>query len=307
MSNVVVQESLPDLKPRIMEFARRASTEVTTHDEELVPALAETLWPGSTVYVAHTPKATLEDVVRVSVKIESSGLRASPHIVARRVPSERALRDALLELRQAGVEQVLVIAGDRDEPMGPFFNSMDVLGTLVLRESGMRRVGVAGHPEGHKVVEPAVLRQALRQKQDFAERTGIAVHIVTQFGFSAQALCRWRRLLADNGVLLPVHVGIAGPTSLSKLLRFAIQCGVGASMNSLLKNKSMLHNVARPAVSPEGMISALVSEGAGFELPQLIQPHVFTFGGAAKSAQWLRAVSEGQFGVQPDGSVALYS
>jgi methylenetetrahydrofolate reductase (NADPH) len=305
MSNVVVQESLPDLKPRIMEFARRASTEVTTHDEEFVPVLAETLGPGSTVYVAHTPKATLEDVVRVSVKIQSSGLRASPHIVARRVPSERALREALLELRQAGIEQVLVIAGDRDEPIGPFANSLDVIGTPAFRESGIRRVGVAGHPEGHKAVEPAVLWQALRQKQDFAERTGIAVHIVTQFGFSAPAVCRWRRLLADHGVMLPVHVGMAGPTSLPKLLRFAIQCGVGASMNSLQKNKSMLQNIARPAISPEGMISALVSEGAGFELPQLVQPHVFAFGGALKSAQWIRAVSEGRFDVHPDGSVVL--
>ena len=84
-----------ELKRRIVEFAQGASTEISTHDEELLPALVNRLPAGTTVYIAHTPKATLDDVVRVAIKAEALGLRASPHIVARRLESERALRDGL--------------------------------------------------------------------------------------------------------------------------------------------------------------------------------------------------------------------
>ena len=92
MNAQVEPQSGAAFKPRIVEFARSASTEISTHDEELLPALVNKLPAGTTVYVAHTPKATLDDVVRVAAKAQSLGFRASPHIVARRLESERALR-----------------------------------------------------------------------------------------------------------------------------------------------------------------------------------------------------------------------
>src|SRR5581483_6579177 len=103
-----------DLKTRIVKFARDSSTEISPHDEAILPELAGTLPPHTTVYVAHTPKATLADVVRTAVKTAAVGLRPSPHIVARRIESEQSLRAALRELKAAGVEQVLLVAGDRN-------------------------------------------------------------------------------------------------------------------------------------------------------------------------------------------------
>jgi len=297
--------SSPHIRHRVTDFVRRASTEITPHDEKVAPALAEALPPGATVYVAHTPKATLEDVVRVSLKVQSLGLRASPHIVARRLPSEDALRDALAELRSAGVEQVLVIAGDREAPLGPFAHSLDVIDSGVIDDSGMRNIGVAGHPEGHKVVEPERLWEALHHKQAFGQRTGISVHIVTQFGFDPEAICDWVRLLSQKGISRPVHVGIAGPTSLMKLLRFAMQCGVGASLQSAAKNMRAVGNLARMATTPEEMIPALVRSSCDSDFAQIAQPHFFTFGGALATAQWIRAVSNGAFELRPDGKLEL--
>jgi methylenetetrahydrofolate reductase (NADPH) len=297
--------SSPDIRQRIIDFVRRASTEITTHDEKVVPALAETLPSGATVYVAHTPKAILEDIVRVSLKVQSLGLRASPHIVARRLPSENGLRDALAELRAAGVEQVLVIAGDREAPLGPFAHSLDVIDSGALAGAGIRHIGVAGHPEGHKDVEPERLWQALHHKQEFGRRTGISVHIATQFGFDPEAICDWVRLLSQEGISRPVHVGIAGPTSLTKLLRFALQCGVGSSLQSAAKNMRAVSNVARMATTPEEMIPALVRAGSESDLAQIAQPHFFTFGGALATAQWMRAVGTGAFQLRPDGKLVL--
>ena len=294
------------LKQRIVEFARRASMEVTPNDAGLLPALSAKLTPGMTIYVAHTPNASFADVVSTALELESVGLRACPHVVARRLPSARVLREGLQELSQAGVEQVLVIAGDLSAPLGPFSSSLDVLNSGALSDSGIRRVGIAGHPEGHRAIGPSRLWEALQAKQELAARQGLAMHIVTQFGFNPQVICGWDRYLVGNGITLPVHVGLCGPTSLPKLIRFAMQCGVGASLHALMKNMTAMSNVARVVTSADEMLTALVEAGVGSEIARVAQPHFFTFGGAVACARWLRAVCDGAFEMQPEGKLVVY-
>ena len=307
MNSVAAALNPPDLKPRIIDFVQRASTEVTTHDEKILPELAATLPQGSTVYVAHTPKAHFDDVIRVSLQVQSLGLRASPHLVARRLPTERAVREGLQRLYAAGVEQALLVAGDRDAPLGPYSDTLDVIASNVLADSGLRRLGVAGHPEGHRQASTAQLWQALRIKQEFGASTGIAVHVATQFGFDPHGINDWAAQFDAHGISLPVHAGIAGPTSLTRLLRFAMQCGVGASLQSAAKNMKAVTNVTRQATAPEDMVPALVELGAGSEFARIAQPHFFTFGGAVATAKWMRNISEGAFNVRPDGSIAFKS
>lgn len=299
--------NLPDTKPRITDFVRRASTEVTTHDEKVLPELAATLPPGAIVYVAHTPKAGFDEVIRVSLQVQALGLRASPHLVARRLPGELALREGLKRLRDAGVEQALLVAGDRDAPLGPYTSTLDVLASNALTGSGLRRLGVAGHPEGHSQAPTELLWQALRIKQEFGARTGIGVHVATQFGFDPQGIHDWAAQFDAHGISLPVHAGIAGPTSFTKLMRFAMQCGVGASMQSAVKNLRVVGNVARHATTPEDMVPALVELGAGSDSSRIVQPHFFTFGGAVATARWMRKVADGAFELRPNGSIVVKS
>jgi methylenetetrahydrofolate reductase (NADPH) len=288
------------LKSRIVEFARAASTEISTHDEELLPALVNKLPAETTVYVAHTPKATLDDVVRVAAKAQSLGFRASPHIVARRLESERALRTALGELKEAGVEQILLVAGDREQPVGKFTSTLEVIDTGATVDAGIMSLGVAGHPEGHRHVGPTVLASALKHKQAFAERTGSKVHIVTQFGFNPEAVCAWASHLLEQGITLPVHVGIAGPTPLQKLIKFAMACGVGASLGSLMKNMSAMSNLARMKTGPDEMMTGLLRGCAGSASTRIVRPHFYAFGGVVATATWLRAVMDGSFELQSD-------
>jgi methylenetetrahydrofolate reductase (NADPH) len=285
----------------VVDFVRGASTEISTHDEGLLPTLTGRLPAGMTVYVAHTPKASVDDVVRVAVKAQSLGFRASPHIVARRLPSEHALQDALGKLTAAGVQQVLLVAGDLERPVGKFASTLEVMDTGLLEASGIKHVGVAGHPEGHKSIGPAAMLAALDHKQAFGARTGIKVHIVTQFGFNPHAVCAWDRRLTEAGITLPVHVGIAGPTPLPKLIKFALQCGVGASMHSLAKNMSAMANLARLATTPDEMLLGLIRGRAEYTGSRLVQPHFYAFGGTIATATWLRAVADGSFTVQADG------
>lgn len=284
-----------DLKRHIVEFARGTSTEISPHDEGLVPELASVLPSGTTVYVAHTPKATVDDVVRVASKVRAAGLGASPHIVARRIASERILRDALGRLRDAGVDQVLLVAGDLTPPAGEFTSTLEILACGAITDCGIRKVGVAGHPEGHPAVGPEVLWSALQAKQAFADRSGTAVHICTQFSFNPGAVGTWDRELSEHGIRLPVHIGIAGPTPLPKLIKFAVQCGIGASLGQLGKGLGLVGRIAGLAMSPDEMLIGLVQGSASRGETHLAHPHFYAFGGVMATARWLRGVVDGTF------------
>lgn len=290
-----------DLRRAVIDFARTASTEITTHDEKLLPTLAQKLLPGTAVYVAHTPKATLQDVVRVGLLAQSLGFRASPHIVARRIESEAALRAGLDALARGGVEQVLLVAGDLDPPLGPFHSTLEIIDTGALEAAGIKRIGVAGHPEGHNAVPDDVLLSAVRYKQAFGQRTGIAVHMATQFTFDAEAICEWDRKLTALGITLPVHVGIAGPTSLTKLVKLAMICGVGASLGTVMRNMDNMTKLATMATTPDQMFLGLLKGRAAYAGSRITNAHLYAFGGVVNTADWLRAVAEGSFDLQADG------
>ncbi len=215
--------------------------------------------------------------------MSEAGLKASPHLVARRIGSEAELARAVSRLREGGVEQVLVIAGDAAHPAGAYTNSLELLESGLLEKAGFARVAVAGHPEGHPAVAGPELWAALRAKQAWADRTGIAMHVVTQFGFDPAVICGWVRELGRNGVRLPVHVGMAGPTPLPKLIKYAIACGVGASVRGAMRNLRAMTGLAGLATTPEQMLLGLVEGCDVGHGAQIVHPHVFAFGGFARN------------------------
>ncbi len=283
------------LKRAVVDFSRNASTEISTHDEDALPTLVATLPAGTAVYVAHTPKATLAEVVSTAIKLQQLGFRASPHIVARRVDSLQALQTALKRISDAGIEQALLVAGDLAKPLGPYTSTLDIIDSGLLQNSSLKRLGVAGHPEGHKQVAEDVLLAALLHKQAFAARTGLKLHIATQFTFDPGAIIAWDERLTREGITLPAHIGIAGPTPLPKLIRYAMACGVGASLNSVMKNMTAMTKLARLATSPDEMLAGLVRGGAARGSSRIVQPHFYAFGGVAATARWIRAVIDGKF------------
>jgi methylenetetrahydrofolate reductase (NADPH) len=289
-----------ELKSRIVEFARGASVEITTHDENLVPAVASVLAPESVVYVAHTPTVALADVVRVARRVQEAGLEACPHIVARRIESRRALQDAAEHLAEAGVTRALVVGGDNGKPIGDFADSLDVLRTEILNRNDITQIGVAGHPEGHRTVGQSALWRSLHDKQSLARRLDIRMHVVTQFGFDPAAILSWERHLADQRIELPVIVGMAGPASLAHLIRYAMQCGVGASLRGALQSMNAMRNVAGLATTPDQMLTGIL-RAAGESSRSIAGVHLYSFGGTLACARWLKAVIEGRFDLHPDG------
>jgi|SRR5665213_647409 len=297
-----------DLKARIVDFMRAASTEITPGDVGRLPDLTQVGPAGTSIYVAHTPHAAFEQVIHAALAVRRAGFLATPHIAARRISNAMTLRAGLDELRAGGIEHILLVAGDAPQPLGEFTSTLDILESGILERSGITRIGIAGHPEGHGAVSSELLWRALGSKQAFAARTGIGMHIVTQFGLNAGAAAVWQREFKSHDIHLPVHVGIAGPASLSKLIHFAIQCGIGASMHASLhvllrnlsvrnlstRNLSAAANLPGLAVSPDQHLLALMASPF---MAQFVAPHFFAFGGTVETARWMRQIAAGAFDI----------
>lgn len=284
-----------DLKGRIVTFMSGASTEITPSEESRLPEL-RSLLPGATgVYVAHTPNASFEQVIHAALAVQRAGFHATPHIAVRRVANSQTLRAALEELRRGGVEHILLIAGDASRPVGEFSGTLDVLRSGILEESGIRRIGIAGHPEGHNAVPTALLWEALEAKQAFAARSGMHLHIVTQFGFNRGAFRTWQTELTDRQIQLPVRIGIAGPAPIAKLMHFAAQCGIRTAVRGLVRGLGAAARVRQLATGPDQHLLGVL--GRPLVSAQIVAPHFFAFGGALETARWMRIMSAGAFDI----------
>lgn len=280
------------LKERIVAFMRAASIEITPAEEGHLSALRAMLPAGSSIYVSHVPTATLSQVVKTALAVQAAGFQATPHLVARRINYPETLRSAMAELAAHSIEQVLLVAGDTGHAAGEFENTLDVLESGLIEKSGMRRIGVAGYPEGQRGIGHTMLGNALKIKQAFADRTGMPLFIVTQFGFNGNALRDWEPELARIDVRLPIIAGIAGPAPLSKLIKYAMRCGIGASLRTVMRNLSAVSEIADVAITPDQHLMRLM------QLPsstRVIAPHFFCFGGALETARWIGKVVSGQF------------
>jgi methylenetetrahydrofolate reductase (NADPH) len=292
------------LEARIAAFAARASLEITSNDRELPAALAGRLPAGTPLYVAHTPNAKLADVAETACAAEHAGFRGCPHLVARRIASRTELDAALARLRDGGVARALLVAGDLTPPAGPYSSTLEVIDSGALDRAGLEAVGVAGHPEGNPNIPPDVAWDALVRKQAWGARTGIAVHVATQFGFDTAALAAFDAGLTARGVTLPVHVGIAGPASLKSLAKFAVMCGIGASLAAILSNPLALGSLKTLVKTVDEVFPAIVRLREGALAERLVQPHFFAFGGVMKTVEWLEAVRAGRFNLA-DGAIAI--
>ena len=203
------------------------------------------------------------------------------------------------------MRQVLVIAGDRDPPAGSFRSALDVIDGGLLQRHGIREVGIAGYPEGHPRIPGHELDRALADKIAAAEATGLRLHIVTQFCFDAAAIIGWIRRLRDFGFDAPVRIGLAGPTSLPTLMRYASRCGVAASVQGLARHAGMMRHLFAMS-APDAIVRALAAErgrprrrAAAFLLVRRPRPHrALGLGGGMRRI----ALEAGQgFRVEPVG------
>jgi methylenetetrahydrofolate reductase (NADPH) len=250
---------------------------------------------GARVYLSAVPHRPAEEALAAAVQIRAAGLEPVPHIAVRNFASVEALDSFLAALNgEAGVETVLVIAGDRAE-CGPFRRALDVIDNGVLRRRGMRSIGVAGYPQGHPRISNDELNRALADKIAAAEAIGLSVEIVSQFCFDAGAILDFVARVRSFGFEHRVRIGLAGPTSLTALMRYASRCGVRASAQGLARRSGLMRQMFALA-TPDDLIRTLADGG-----PAEIVPHFFSFGGIPGTARWATAVADGRITLDAGG------
>jgi methylenetetrahydrofolate reductase (NADPH) len=282
---------------RIASFAARASFEATRLEPGDLEALHAGFPPGTPVYVSAIPKRPPAAQIETVSRIAGAGFEPVPHISARSFASAADLdRHLGLLTDGAGVRRVLVIGGDLPAPAGPFFAALEVIESGLLQARGIVEAGIAGYPEGHPRLGTPGLERAMAAKIEAATGTGLAVHVVTQFCFSAPTILAWIGRLRDQGIDLPVRVGLAGPTTLTGLLRFARICGVSASAQGLVRHTGLARQLFG-MVTPDTVLRPLAEAAAG---RTSMAPHIFPFGGLATAARWAAAAAAARFTLDRD-------
>jgi methylenetetrahydrofolate reductase (NADPH) len=259
------------------------SIETSPRDGDDPARLLEVMPTGCEVSITFLPGEDYRRVIAVAQRLGSIGYLPMPHISARALSSREELDDMLARaVGEAGVDRVLVLAGDAAKPRGPFGSSMDLLQTGLFARHGIKTLGFAGHPEGNPNVPSGEIRQALIDKIAFARAEGHAPTVITQFAFEAAPILAFVKDLTATAGPVPVHVGVAGPANPATLLKFALRCGVGNSVRVLQKRAGSIGRLLVDA-GPDDLVAEIAAAGdaniAGF--------HFFPFGGMKKTGTWL--------------------
>jgi methylenetetrahydrofolate reductase (NADPH) len=290
-----------DPKQQVADFMTGFTAETTPGSAAKISDYREYLRPGTTVYITFLPGSGFDDTIAVAKRLKAEGFLPVPHIAARSIPDKAFLEDNLSKLKgEVDLEQVLIIAGALDKPVGEFSDAMQLLETGLFDKYGIRKFGVAGHPEGSPDISATAIEHALAWKNGFAERTGAEVYVVTQFCFEAEPVIAWDRRIQADGNKLPVHIGVPGLATVKTLLAHARACGIGPSMKFLTRqarNVTKLMTVS----APDKQVTALAAYRANDPACGVTGVHVYPLGGLRRSAKWSYAVADGQFTMRKDG------
>ncbi|MDX3667398.1 methylenetetrahydrofolate reductase [Streptomyces europaeiscabiei] len=238
------------------------------------------------VTVTASPVKGLEPTLDLTARLAAHGHRVVPHVPARLLRDDAHLKDVVDRLREAGVDDVFVPAGDADPPAGAYDGALPVLRGLSELGAPFARVGVTGYPESHPLIHDDVTVQAMWDKREHA------TYIVSNLCFDPRVLGEWIARIRRRGIALPVHVGVAGPVQRAKLLSMATKIGVGESTRFLTKHPSWFLRFATPGgYAPERLLTrtgeALTAPASG-----VAGLHLFTFNQIAETEAWRRALLE---------------
>jgi len=299
-------EPVDPRKQQIIDFISGFSIETTPGSAAKIPDYREYLRPGATVSVTFLPGSDFADTVATAKRLKDEGFEPVPHFAARSIPSKTAFEDYLKRLQgEVGVTEVVALGGAVDQPVGEFESSMELLETGLFDNYGIKRIGLAGHPEGSPDISDTGLAEALTWKNAFAERSDADFYLATQFCFEAAPIIVWDRQIREAGNRLPIHIGVPGLATIKTLINHARACGVGPSMRVLTRqarNITKLLNVS----TPDKLIADLALYQASDPDCGIRKAHFYPLGGLRRSAKWAYAVADGDFTLKGKGLTVDY-
>jgi len=190
-----------------------------------------------TLTVTCSPKHGIDHSVEYGSRLRAMGHNVVIHVAARMVKSEQHVDELLARMREADIRDVFLVGGDQSDPLGPYQRGLDLLPLLREHPQAPRTLGVPGYPEGHPMIDAAVLRDDIRQKSEFAD------YMATQMCFHPEAIVKWLEQTRADGVELPAFVGIPGMVDRTRLMEISLRVGVGTSVSFLRKQHGVLRRL----------------------------------------------------------------
>ena len=299
MAQPATRDSEDQAKRQIIDFVTDFTIETTPGSAVKIPDYREHLRPGTKVAVTFLPGSDFADTIKIAKRLQQEGMEPLPHFAARSIPSEALLETWLKQLQdEVGITEVVALGGAVDKPLGPFDSSMALLETGLFDKYAIRKIGVAGHPEGSPDISDQAIKEALAWKNAFAERSGAEIYIATQFCFEAAPIIAWDRAIQSQGNKLPIHIGVPGLATIKTLLNHARACGVGPSMRFLTRQTRNITKLMTVS-TPDKLVLELARYRAEDPGCGIARVHVYPLGGLRRSAAWTYAVVDGDFSLKP--------
>jgi methylenetetrahydrofolate reductase (NADPH) len=281
------------LQERLAELVAASSLELAPRELHRAADMAALLPANTCVYLPSLPGLPLSRTLEAVAALRAVGLDPVPHVSARRILERGEFRNFLRRsVDEYGVHRVLVIGGDEPKAKGPYEDSLAVIESGILAECGVREIGVSGYPEGHPQISSLVLEESLRKKMKMAGDQGLGLYVVTQFSFSPTRMVEFCAHLARIAPQVSVYIGVAGPTDPAALARYAQRCGVSVSLRAL---RNLGVGIAKLVThtDPREHVDALARYARSREPSNLVGLHLYSFGGAVRTARWMRDLIAG--------------
>jgi len=277
------------------DFISGYSIEVVPNSAAKIESFADLLPQNTRVYIAHLEKEDIRTMVSTARRLSDEGFTVMPHFPARIIKNQSVLNDWIsMYQNEAGVNEALLLAGGSTKPIGELDSSIQLIESGLFDKAGFKRLHIAGHPEGSKDIDPdggiKNVSEALSWKQEFSKRTDASMAIATQFCFDADIVKKWADRIKEDGIDIPIHIGIAGPAKLQTLLKFSVECGIGASMKILTKRAKDITKLLLP-YKPTQILNDLAEYKSQDPELNIEQVHFFPIGGIKQTTNWLEEVN----------------
>jgi methylenetetrahydrofolate reductase (NADPH) len=270
---------------RLAEFLRHPGYEVIPL-QGTEESVVEHVPKGIALTVTVSPGKGTWATIELAERLARHGFGVAPHLSARLIRDGSELGEILQRLREAGIRDAFVVAGDVDEPAGEFEGAAGLLEAMSEIGHDLSEVGITGYPESHPKSSDEVTIQAMYEKAPYA------TYIISQICFDPGVISDWARRVWLRGVKLPIRIGMPGYVNRQKLVRISASIGLGESARYLNRQRNWLLKLFLPGgYSPDHLIEGLE--------PNLVDPdsniqglHIYTFNELEKTEAWRREMLE---------------
>ena len=179
-------------KAAIMQWMRDVSLEATRPTADEIDKLAGLLPAGARLYLTAAPGRALDELERAAALARARGLTPVPHLSARHFISFDQVDNHLRVLAAGSAAgELMLVGGDIARPKGEVADVLSLIESGLLEKHGVRRVGLAGFPDGHPHMREEELEANLLTKLAALQQRGVEGEIVTQFCFDSGPILRW--------------------------------------------------------------------------------------------------------------------